>query len=135
MSDIKSITQIGSNSGDLIRINQLEDLLAKQQVFVHSLLDEKKSLEAKIKHLEQLMMSNSRDLLVSISPEEMTCTEQLSILKANSMVRELTIEEAKKLEIYVKTLQTIRKESTLTIKRDNLSGYSDEELLAIAKNE
>lgn len=43
-----------------------------------------------------------------VSDEEATCTIQIAMIKLNAMQRELTTDECKRLEIYVKTLQVIK---------------------------
>lgn len=45
------------------------------------------------------------------SPEELMCIEQIALLKAKSSAMELTLEETKKVETYVKVLQSIRSRS------------------------
>ncbi len=71
----------------------------------------------------------------SVSDEEATCTIQIALIKCNAMDRELTTDEVKRLEIFVKTLQIIKGRD---IKEDKskeekeLAKMSSSELLAYA---
>ena len=60
--------------------------------------------------------------------EEATCLEQIEKLKETSAERELSYEEAKKLDIYTKLLLNIRENKPK--KDDPLKGLDEKELLA-----
>lgn len=69
---------------------------------------------------------------MGLSPEEEICIEQLHILRASSKNRELTLEEAKKTEIYTKMLLQIRGNSKdVDTKFKNLSA---EDLLKLTQD-
>lgn len=60
------------------------------------------------------------------------CMIQLALLRAAAMNGELTLEETKKVEIYVKTLQLIRgKANDKDTKKDTGKSLSNEELIAL----
>lgn len=73
------------------------DLSALQQE-INQLRQDNSELRKKIDELSN----------VTVTPEEIICMEQISVLKGKSSVDELTLEETKKLDTYVKILSTIR---------------------------
>lgn len=82
----------------------------------------------------QLRMANAKEKgedFGAVSDEEAACVTQISLIKGNAMTRELTMDEAKRLEIYVKTLQLIRnKEEPAKNKAEKDAGkLSTEDLL------
>lgn len=62
------------------------------------------------------------------SDEETICVVQLAILKNHAMARELTMEECKKTEVYVKTLKEIRGKKVVE-QEDPVETLSNEDLL------
>lgn len=73
------------------------------------------------------------DLNTNMSSEEVICLTQLAVLKAASECQELTLEEAKKVDIYSKILNNIKNNK----KSDSLplTNMSNDELLKLAENE
>lgn len=64
------------------------------------------------------------------------CLVQLALLRAAAMEGELTLEETKKVEIYVKTLQVIKGKGTEDKKpKDTGRALSNEELIALMSSE
>lgn len=100
----------------------------------------RKKLEDISGQLEKLTIENTKLKALGNGTEvekgndaETICMVQLALLNNYSMQRELTLEECKKAEIYVKTLTTLRS------KQDNkevntVSSLSNEELLEAMKN-
>lgn len=64
----------------------------------------------------------------NVSDEETICVVQLAILKNHAMARELTMEECKKTEVYVKTLKEIRGKKVIE-QEDPVEALSNEDLL------
>lgn len=67
----------------------------------------------------------------SIKDEEQICTTQLQLLKMNSNSRELTAEECKKVEIYVKVLNMVRGKDTKM--EDEYKKKNVDELLSLVQ--
>ena len=100
-------------------------------------------LEEKEKHLQKLLSDNSiivgdvkdiKDLFLRCEDPEAICRTQLKILRDRSLQGELSIEEAKRTEIYTKILDTVelkRKDQMKSI----TSITSTEELLKLVANE
>ena len=73
---------------------------------------ENEALKVKVRHLESLVDTSSLIIPVKqMTDEELLCVEQIRMLKKQSVLRELTLEEAKKADIYVKMLTAIRGKS------------------------
>lgn len=117
MDDVKSLKKEFEIS---LRQTDVESLI------LH-LKKENEILKEKIHNLETLLTQKHR-----ISTEELICLEQIEILRAFSLKRELTLEEVKKLDILIKNLRLLREQSTQVI--DISEGLSDEELIKIATN-
>lgn len=97
----------------------------------------RKKLEEMSGQLEQLTIENTRLKAMGNGTEiekgndaETICMVQLALLNNYSMQRELTLEECKKAEIYVKTLVTLRGKQE---KKEEQIKISDEELMAALK--
>jgi hypothetical protein len=102
----------------------------------------KKELENIVKDIERLTVENAQLKAMSpkdnlgefaVSDEETICVVQIAILKNHAMVRELTMEECKKTEIYVKTLKEIRGKK-VEEKKDVVETLSNEELLKLMES-
>ena len=92
-------------------IASLQAMNEKQYREIVLLLEQKKLLEDKVAHLESLMVSNESFVIANPSNmlnEELICLKQIEILKKTSEIQELTYEESKKLDTYVKLLKVIR---------------------------
>lgn len=99
--------------------------------------ESRRKIEELSKELEQLTIENTR--LRAMNPSEQLETEdaetialvQLALLRNYAMQRELTLEECKKSEIYVKILKEVRNKSEES--KDSVSSMSTEQLLAALK--
>ncbi len=69
---------------------------------------------------------------VPMSNEEFICINEIQKLRAVSHIQELSFEQTKKLEIYVKTLLALRSKKEKP--KENTGGLSEEELIASAKD-
>jgi len=98
----------------------------------------RKKLEELSQQTEQLTIENTR--LRALNPNEQFETEdaetiamvQLALLRNYSMQRELTLEECKKSEIYVKILKEVRAKQPVQ-QEASLDGMKPEDLLAAMK--
>ena len=91
---------------------------------IAKLEDEKKEL---LKKVEDASIKMAIDNPTGVSDEEAICVMELNKLRNKSLVEDLTMEECRKVETYVKTLATIRNQPK---KIDiNTKGMSTEDLL------
>lgn len=94
-----------------------------------------RSLEMEVAHLQHLLTSTTSLVDTKkfvVSDEQAICEMQIKRLKEQSLDRELEMEEAKKLDLYVKNLYLI-KEKSPTIKADATTVLENEaELIAAA---
>lgn len=133
MNNIVDISQLRKDFELKVKNKELKEFAEVQHTIIEKLLQENKNLIEKVTHLEQLLTDISKNNMVShISPEEMICLEQISLLKQKSNARDLTLEETKKLDILVRNLKLIREESTIIVNQVDPSGIKEAELVAIA---
>lgn len=92
-----------------------KDFMSAQFEVITSLNKQIEQLKAEKIHLERLLKEATPILAVlpvkgdeELSTEQKICKEQLLILKAQSDLRELTAEEARKVETYSKILQATK---------------------------
>lgn len=96
--------------------------------------DENKSLKKMLEgSIPQIGINTSQIMPIGISNEQLICETQIALLKERAVSRELTLEEAKKLQIYTTILTDIRKNyeeiPDLTVQK-----LSDDELLKLVVN-
>lgn len=121
---------------------QFKDLQEYSDKQFHLIIDLKRQIETlntENQSLKKMLEGNLPDLSASVSSlgfgisnEQLICETQILLLKNRATMTELTIEEAKKLDIYYRILADIKKESP---KQDEhsleLSKLSEEDLLKI----
>lgn len=103
---------------------------------LNSAQKEIEKLQAEIKRLNvegAVKSSVSDDSQFKTSDEEATCVIQIAMIKANAMQRELTTDETKRLEVFVKTLSLIRGKVPEAKKEKDTSKMTTEELMAYAE--
>ena len=88
----------------------------------------KKMLEGNVANM-QLHVSN---LGVGVSNEQLICETQIAILKTRAITQELTMEEARKLEIYYKILAAIKEKNKEA--EDVTASISEADLLKLVNN-
>lgn len=71
---------------------------------------------------------------IGISNEQLICETQILILKNDAMIRPLTMEETRKLEIFTNVLEKVKR-NTLDPVQVEVNKLSDTDLLTILKNE
>jgi len=77
---------------------------------------------------EKLEVENQR----KVTPEEAICVTQIRFIYETSQDRELTLEEVKKLDLFVKNLKMIRGEIIELPKKNKVDGLSSTKLIEIA---
>lgn len=102
----------------------------------------RKEVERLAKEYERISMENVQLKATApkesgsfgVSDEETICVVQLAILKNYALARELTLEETKKTEIYVKTLKEIRGKKVEVKEEEKIEKLSNEELLKLMES-
>lgn len=122
MDDIKSMSKKSKKD--------LEQFSVAQETTIYKLQKENEFLKEKLSHLEQLLVKQS----TQISPEEMICVEQISMIKQKSSGRELSLDEVKRLDILIKNLRLIKDQSTQAVDHKDHRNLKEIELVAIARN-
>jgi hypothetical protein len=98
---------------------------------IETLQKENKELREQLYILQKNIGSQS-NALSPVSSEELVCIQQISILHSKSAMRELSLEEVKKLDLLIKNVRLIRQQATEVIETQNLSNLSEEDLVRIA---
>lgn len=112
-----------------------EDFMNAQFATITNLTKQVEDLKAKNKHLQELLSKSPLPTIEKTEensvPEEIRiCREQLKLLQNVSQDRELTMEEARKVEIYSKIITQAKDPSKKA--KSPLDGLSTEQLLKIA---
>lgn len=121
--------------------SQLQEFAQAQQTTLVQLSKKIQKLEEERDHLKKLLESsvpllkedgkNSLGEKLLTSSEEAICTMQLDKLRDISLGRELTLEEARRVEIFSKVLSASRNSpKVIEVKTKNMS---NEELLALVE--
>ena len=132
---MKTVDDLEKSFGELQEYsdNQFRTIVElKKQI--ESQKEEIKSLKALLEgNLPQIGINIPELGALGISNEQLICEAQITLLKERAISRELTLEEAKKFQIYTTVLSDIRsaKEDTPNVSVQKLS---DEELLQLVVN-
>lgn len=133
MSNLIDIKQLRDEFVLKTKTKDLKAFAEQQQVIIEKLMEQTHQLQEKNKHLEKILLSlEKNNMVVSISPEEMICIEQIEVLRGKSSTRELQLDEVKRLDLLVKNLRLIREQSTQVIESTNHSSIKEADLVAIA---
>jgi hypothetical protein len=132
MSNVVNISELKKQFEEKTKAKDLKEFASAQYKIIETLISENNFLKEKNQHLEKMLQTQMQNAM-RLSPEEMICLEQIDRLKSKSKDRELTLEEAKKLDILVRNLKLIREESTIVVSHSDPSGIKESELVAIAR--
>jgi len=121
-------------------IKELRQYCASQHHVINELNKKIIILEEEKKQLEELLSKSvpvigdsSIEVYKEVSDEMTVCLTQIKILREKAIREELTYEEAKKLDIYVKTLISLR--GWKKEKENPKDKLTEEELLAVLGEE
>jgi hypothetical protein len=129
-------------------INDIEKSFSELQEYsdtqFRTIVELKKQIESQkeeIKSLKAMLEGNLPAIGINLSElgsigipnEQLICEAQITLLKERAVSRELTLEEAKKFQIYTTVLSDIRlaKQDTPNV---NVQKLSDDELLKLVVN-
>lgn len=130
--DIISVEEFKAQATKKLKSKELQDYANAQYQQIEHLKKENDKLVEKITHLESVL-STVVQKSTRLAPEEVICIEQIEILKRASMVRELSLDEVKRLDLLVKNLRLIREQSTQVIDTKDYTKVEEHDLLAIAR--
>lgn len=117
---------------------ELKQFAEAQQKTILTLSKQIKQKDEEIKHLQKLL-SDSTPVIKDESPlilntesmdEEAICRMELRKLRECSVERELTLEEAKKVDIYTKLLINLKNKDTKPVKEKEVKELTNEALLS-----
>jgi hypothetical protein len=132
MSHLPEIDELQKAYKEAVKVKEVKEIAETQQRVIQKLRDENEQLKAKLAELQ----SNRLPMLGGkISTEELICVEQIEILRGKSLGRELTLEETKKLDLFVKNLRLAREQATQVIDTMDYQSLSQEELENIAQSD
>lgn len=113
-------------------INEAKEELANNPPIPKSIEDEIKKLREENKNLKLLVKEleeRQKTKKIELTDEEIICKMEIQKLREISLIRALTMEEAKKLDIFSKLLMAFEnKPKTLIV---DTSKFSDKELLSL----
>lgn len=96
----------------------LQEYSDKQFITINDLRRQIETLKSENESLKKMLEGSVADmhlqvsnLGMGISNEQLICETQVAILKTRAMTQELTMEEARKLEIYYKILSQIKEKN------------------------
>lgn len=132
MSDIKDIDGL---KNDFLEMKEYSD---SQFKVIVDLQKKNHALQEEIKSLKLLLEGNlpsleiKSDISLGLSNEQLICETQIFFLKQQAINRELTSEEARKFQIFVDTLEKIKKNPGH--KDSGLEKLSEDDLLKLVVN-
>lgn len=107
-------------------INQTKEINSLKRE-IEKLASENERIALENAQLKALSGGGKNDF--STTPEETICLVQLEMIKNMALTRELTLEETKKSEIFLKMLQSIRGKAAQQSEEDKVEKLSNEDLL------
>lgn len=124
------------------RIKDLEKTNKAQYKTIQTLIADSREKDERITHLEGLLKTglpvltekSVGPLFSSASTEEEICEMQIRWLKQVASQRDLTLEEARKFEIYAKVKKMAKEDAVIEVRASNVSSMSEEKLLQIAES-
>lgn len=121
--NIDDLTKKFKNEAELLKFCEAQTSAILQ------LTKEKNELVEKVKHLESMLMSEN--IFESVSDEESICLLELRKLHDLALQQQLTFEDTKKVEIYTKTLHSIKERKAKKKEKDPAEMLDSESLLDV----
>jgi hypothetical protein len=115
---------------------ELQQFTESQLITINKLQDENNLLKQKLGAMERMLVElEQRKVSYNSMPdEELICIEQIQVLKTKSSSRELSLDEAKRLDLFIKNLRLIREQSTEVINSADYRDLGEEALVRIASS-
>lgn len=114
------------------KIKELEKINTEQYKIIQKLGEELAIREHKLKHLEKLLMQTN-PIVIEVSAEEEICELQIERLRNAAQTRDLTLEEARRLDIFIRNKRLAQDQSTINIEAKKAE-ITDAQLLQIAES-
>ena len=109
---LKTIEGVSSEFEDAF---SLKDLCVKKDATIERLVRENSFLKSKVRLLEQSARAATQEVVkIEVSKEQAICEIQIQKLQERAALREMTLEETKRLEILVKSLYLIKEKTGST---------------------
>lgn len=131
---------------DFKEMVELRKFAESQQVLINDLNNKMLSLQKENGDLKLIILETNKDKIIStgmtpgvikieLTPEELIIAQQISRLQNSSEQRELTLEEVKKLDLYIKNYNLIKSQPTTIVGESRNINLPDQQLLDIANSE
>ena len=121
-----SLVGIQVLAGQFQTVAELKDYCDQQYKFISILQKENAAFKVEVDHLKDLLSSTTtligeiKPVAFEVSNEQAICEMQIRLLQQTAEQRPLTLEETKKLEIFVKSLYLIKEKNS----KDNAEDYT-----------
>lgn len=110
MQEVKDIISMYK---DATSDQEKQNFFIKQQELITTLLRDNKKLQAEIEHLKILLSQDDNVEKIILTPEECLLEHQIKLLQEKGLSRELTLEETKKLDLFIKNKRLAKEQSTV----------------------
>ena len=132
MADVQDITSFIKDA----KKQELQKFTESQHTMINKLQEENNFLKQKLGALERMLveLEQRKVNFSSMADEELICIEQIQVLKQKSSTRELSLDEAKRLDLFIKNLRLIREQSTEVINSADYRDLGEEALVRIASS-
>lgn len=127
---------------DFKEVAELRKFAESQQNLINDLNNKLVSLQKENSDLKLIVVHNNKDKIITpgaikieVTPEETIIAQQIAHLQNSSQQRELTLEEVKKLDLYIKNYNLIRSQPTTIVADSRNLNIPDNRLLEIATSE
>lgn len=127
MSDIIKVSDL---SFERMKIKDLKEYAQSQYYTIETLKLENNVLLEKVTHLETLLSQLPTTKVLPLTDEEIICIEQINIIKTKSAMRELSLDEVKRLDLLIKNLRLIREQPTQVVDSLDYSNMKEADLVA-----
>lgn len=124
--DLKSAVQLTKE------LDELKEINLKQIQIIEQLGKELAIRETKLKQVEHLLVGHREAVVIEVSAEEEICEMQINRIRAAARERDLTLEEAKKLDLLIKNKRLSQDQSTITVEARRVPDLPEATLLQIA---
>lgn len=129
-----SIEQLNKDFLEIAKKKDIQDFCEKQFKEILSLQKDLINLKEENNHLKKLITENQSFIIEpahKITNEELICLQQIEKLKSISDTNDLTLEESRKLDTFVKLLKIIRSKESFN---NSLGNVNTEDLMKLVED-